>query len=162
MDLENTIAAGLFLYLVKCLFGETSNMTRSVLSLRYCAQYLLAVSDSPHSDNEKLSSAWRKLHEEGEITTSAMNVLSAPYLIPLAVFIQHEWAGLKKEKTIGSEQIKDFAKYVVRSGRLHVNNYRDPNNAHLLKCCRDISFFGHDAASCSAHDRDPKQMTSAA
>ena len=162
MDLENTIAAGLFLYLVKCLFGATSNMTRSVLSLRYCAQYLLAVSDSPQSDNEKLSSAWKKLHEEGEITTSAMKVLSAPYLIQLALFIQHKLSRSKEEKTTGSEQIKTFANYVVRSGRLHVNNYRDPNNAHLLKCCRDISFFGHDAASCSAQDRDPKQMASAA
>ena len=160
MELENAIASGLFLYLVKCLLGATWDMTRSVLSLRYYAQYLLDVSSSSRSDNEKLSTAWKKLQDDRELTASAMKVLSAPYLIPFAVFIQHEWAGLKKEKTIGSEQIKDFAKYVVRAGRLHVDDYREPKKA--LERCKVISFYGDVKSFPVAQDCDAKQMKSVA
>ena len=160
MELENAIASGLFVYLVKCLHGATWDMTRSVLSLRYYAQYLVDVSNSPRSDKENLFTAWKKLQDDREFTASAMKVLSAPYLIPLAVFIQHEWAGLKKEKTIGSDQIKDFAKYVVRAGKLHVSDHRDPNKA--LERCKLISFYEGDKSLPSAQDCHAKQTKSVA
>ncbi|MAW42160.1 MAG: hypothetical protein CMJ30_07105 [Phycisphaerae bacterium] len=135
-------------------------MSRAILSLRYCAQFMVDVRNSPKSDNDEMSASWKKLLEESELRTSAMKVLSAPYLIPTALFIQHELLGLKKEKTIGSEQIKDFAKYVVRAGRLHVDDHRDPNKA--LERCKVISFYGGDKFLPSAQDCHAKQIKSVA
>ena len=159
--LEIIISSGVFGYLIKNFLGATADMSRAILSLRYFAQYMLEVQKSSQSDQRVLA-AWKKLHKNGGVNASAMKVLSSPYLIPSALFVQHELSGLEKEKEIGSEQIRTFAKYVVRAGRLHVNGYRDPSVKHVLKRCRDISFYEHDVSSPLAHDLGPKQMKSAA
>jgi hypothetical protein len=156
-----TILPGVLGYLIKNYLGATARMSRAILSLRYCAQFMVDVSNSSKSDNDEMSTSWKKLLEESELRTSAMKVLSAPYLIPTALFIQHELLGLKKEKTIGSGQIKDFAKYVVRAGRLHVDDRRDPNKA-LERRCKVISFYGGDKVLPSPQDCHAKQMKSVA
>ena len=92
-----TILPGVLGYLIKNYLGATARMSRAILSLRYHAQFMVDVRNSPNSDNDEMSASWKKLLEESELRTSAMKVLSAPYLIPTALFIQHELLGLKKE-----------------------------------------------------------------
>ena len=159
--LDNPITYGVLVYLLTNFLGAVANLSRAILSIRYCAQYVIDASKrcGGVSRTEAMQTAWNDLVSDDAMKDSAMKVLSYPAgFISTALWIQREWLGLESENPATSNDIRDFAKYVVRAARLHDKDQRSPN-AVMQNYCEKVAFYFKTPAELN---RKPKSVSNMA
>ena len=139
----NPITYGVLGYLLKSFLGSVASMSRAILSIRYCAQYVIDASQgcSDARRTEEIQTAWKELVSDDAMRNASMKVLSYPAgCTSAALWIQREWLGLENENPATASEIRAFAKYVVRAGGHHAKGTRTPNS-EMQEHCKRVAFY---------------------